>query len=183
MLGKTAATVITATETNPGRTAQEKVKKEVSDRSRDGGKVQPDENNEDVEQTDSNRTIDQTQESNRTIDQPQENNRTTDQTRENNRTDDQTRESNRTDDQTQEETMQKDSRGQGNEENENRDQAFTSIATDQRRKFDTNSLILNCVQRALSALKDPKEDVSRTTQRLKIVLNLLKNDKGRFVLL
>ncbi|XP_052087598.1 E3 ubiquitin-protein ligase rnf213-alpha-like isoform X5 [Mytilus californianus] len=137
MLGKSAATVITAAETNNSRsTAQVKLEKEVFDR--DGEKLQPDENNEEMTQTDSTRTIDQTPE----------------------------------------ETLHTKGRGQGNEEKENRDQVIASITTDQRRKFDTNSLILNCVQRALSALKDPEEDASRTTQRLKIVLNLLENDGG-----
>ncbi|CAG2186352.1 RNF213 [Mytilus edulis] len=172
MLGKTAATVITATETNPGITAQVKLEKEVSDR--DGGKVQSDENNEDLEQINSNRTIDQTQESNRTIDKTQESNRSIDQTQESNRSFDQTQESNISIDQTQESNRSIDQTQEG---------LYKQIAEAKgmkRKKTGIKLLhqLLLRNDRALSALKDPKEDVSRTTQRLKIVLNLLENDKG-----
>lgn len=40
--------------------------------------------------------------------------------------------------------------------------------------IDILSLILNCVQSALSFVKDPENDSQRTTERIKMVLNLFR---------
>lgn len=40
--------------------------------------------------------------------------------------------------------------------------------------IDILSLILNCVQPALALVKDPDKDSQRTTERIKVVLNLIQ---------
>lgn len=45
--------------------------------------------------------------------------------------------------------------------------------------FDMEKFIVNCIHPALACLKDLSSDSGRTTQRLKIVLDLLENKTGK----
>lgn len=48
--------------------------------------------------------------------------------------------------------------------------------TSQReQQIDILSLIMNCVHTALSKVKDPEKNSPRTTERIKMVLNLIQN--------
>ncbi|CAG2231272.1 RNF213 [Mytilus edulis] len=44
-----------------------------------------------------------------------------------------------------------------------------------KEQIDILSLIMNCVHSALSMVKDPEEDSPRTTERIKMVLNLIQS--------
>ena len=46
-------------------------------------------------------------------------------------------------------------------------------------KIDILSLINNCVQPALSKVKDPEEDSERTTERIRIILNLIQDSREK----
>lgn len=77
-----------------------------------------------------------------------------------------------------EETSLIQNKQQETKDRKNDNKITVSYKTNHRDKFDINNLILNCIQRALSALKDPVEDSSRTTERLKALFKLLKNQGG-----
>lgn len=47
-----------------------------------------------------------------------------------------------------------------------------------KRTLKIEHFIHDCIQRALAALKDPEDDTSRTTERLKNTLRLLDNSEG-----
>ena len=46
-------------------------------------------------------------------------------------------------------------------------------------QIDILSLINNCVQPALSKVKDPEEDSQRTTERIRIILNLIQDSREK----
>lgn len=47
-----------------------------------------------------------------------------------------------------------------------------------KRTLKIEHFVLDCIQRALAALKDPEDDPLRTTERLKNTLRLLENSEG-----
>ena len=51
--------------------------------------------------------------------------------------------------------------------------------------IDIQYLILNCVRPALALVKDPEQDSQRTTERIRIVLNLIQqfSDKGKIIVI
>lgn len=52
-----------------------------------------------------------------------------------------------------------------------------------KRTLKIEHFIHDCIQRALAALKDPEDDTSRTTERLKNTLRLLDNSEGTYIYL